>query len=80
MSKQVIGIEKRTTKSDKQYIMLHTMDLEEKEGLSGHTVSTEYVSMDKFPNELKVGDIVNFYFDKGYQDKAFLNFIDIIKK
>lgn len=80
MSKQVVGIEKRITKSDKEYIMLHTMDLEKKDGLIGNTVSSEYVSMDKVPVDLKVGDTVNLYFDKGYQDKAFLSFIDIIKK
>ena len=80
MAKKIVGIEKRITKSDKIYYMLHVLSDEVKEGLVGNIVSSEYVSADKLPENLKVGDTVNLYFDKGYQDKAFLSFIDIIKK
>ncbi len=82
MSKKVVGIEKKVSgKTQKEYFMLHTTEdfnEKDKESSTGVKTASEYVPADVMPDNITIGCQVNFYYEKGFQDKAFLVGVQVV--
>ncbi|MDE6626079.1 MAG: hypothetical protein K2K56_06895 [Lachnospiraceae bacterium] len=81
MSFLVVGIENRTSKAGKSYHMLHLSSpfTDPKYGIGSRT-SVEYVSNENYPKELSVGDTVELNYGRGFDGKAYVNGVNIIKE
>lgn len=77
----VVGIEFRQSKAGKSYKMLHLSRTftDAKYGVGSRT-SVEYISGDKCPSNLSVGDTVQLSYGRGFDGKAYVNGVTILSE
>lgn len=75
----VVGIEYRQSKAGKPYKMLHLSRpfADAKYGIGSRT-QVEYVSNERCPAEIKVGDFVQLTYGRGFDGKAYVNGVHIV--
>lgn len=77
----VVGIEYRQSKAGKPYKMLHLSRpfTDSKYGVGSRT-SVEYVSNEKCPADIKVGDNVELSYGRSFDGKAYVNGVRVLSE